>query len=176
MNLNDDVALIYTRLSISAPFYGYLKLLKATRKGNKSLRSYPGIELWTSRTEGRALTNCADLLLFSAYESAALTMEWKSDCQSCEFSLALKRWRIVKPAYISASDLDSSCITPQVKINLKQLLVNFRRPSSQAILFGYSRNEDMVPGLKTVWKKSFIAPPLCISQIIWVVTSFAFWI
>ena len=38
-------------LSISAPLYGYLKLLKATRKGSrkKDLWSHMGIELGTSR-------------------------------------------------------------------------------------------------------------------------------
>ena len=47
-------------LPISALFYGYLKLIKATRKGKsqkKNLGSHLGIKLGTSRTEGRALLN-----------------------------------------------------------------------------------------------------------------------
>ena len=47
-------------LPISALFYGYLKLLKATRKGKsqkKNLGSHLGIKLGTSRTEGPALLN-----------------------------------------------------------------------------------------------------------------------
>lgn len=51
-------------LSISAPFYGYLKLLKKLRgkerSRKKNSRSHLGIELGTTRTEGCPLTNCAN--------------------------------------------------------------------------------------------------------------------
>ena len=50
-------------LSISGPSYGYLKLHKATWKGKKlkkDLRSRMGIELKTSRTKGRVLTDCGN--------------------------------------------------------------------------------------------------------------------
>ena len=51
-------------ISISAPVYGYLKLIKAKLKGKKSRKKdsimvTPMIELGTTCTEGRALTNCA---------------------------------------------------------------------------------------------------------------------
>ena len=50
-------------LSMTAPFYACLKLLKVTRKGKKSkegLEVSLRIELETSRTEGRARTNRAN--------------------------------------------------------------------------------------------------------------------
>ena len=49
--------------TLSPPFYGYLKLHKATWKGKKLIkvfRSQIGIELKTSRTKGRMLTECAN--------------------------------------------------------------------------------------------------------------------
>ena len=51
-------------LFINAPFKGYLKLVKATQKGEwlkQGCEVTPGIEQGTSRTEGRALSNCATL-------------------------------------------------------------------------------------------------------------------
>ena len=53
----------YPPLSINAPFQGYLKLVKATQKGEKLKQGcgVTGIELGTSCTEGRALANCAIL-------------------------------------------------------------------------------------------------------------------
>ena len=52
----------YPPLSINAPFYGYLKLIKATQKGEK-LKQGCGVtgDLGTSRTEGCALTNRANV-------------------------------------------------------------------------------------------------------------------
>ena len=57
----------YRLLSISAPFYGYLKVLEATRKGKQSKQ---GFEITTSKRsrgsaaspciEGRAVTNYAN--------------------------------------------------------------------------------------------------------------------
>ena len=53
-------------LSISAQFYGYLRLLKATREAiersrrKKDLQSHLGIKLRTPRIEGHVLTNCAN--------------------------------------------------------------------------------------------------------------------
>ena len=63
-NTEADGALILPPLSISAPFNGYLKLIKAhgkERSRKKDLRSHLGIELrGTLRTEGSTLTNCAN--------------------------------------------------------------------------------------------------------------------
>ena len=53
----------YSPLSISAPFYEYSKLIKATQKGKKFKQGCkvtgPGIELGTCHTKGGALTNYA---------------------------------------------------------------------------------------------------------------------
>ena len=51
----------YSPPSINAPFQGYLKLVKATQEGEtlKQGCDVTGIELGTSPTEGRALTNGA---------------------------------------------------------------------------------------------------------------------
>ena len=49
--------------------YGYLKLFKATRKGKKSKQdgfSHPSIDLWTFRTESRAITDCANPFYFDS--------------------------------------------------------------------------------------------------------------
>ena len=62
--LEVDGALLLPPLSINAAFQGYLKLVKATQKGErlkKGCEVTPGIEQGTSRTEGRALSNCATL-------------------------------------------------------------------------------------------------------------------
>ena len=58
-----DSALILIPLYINAPYQGFLKLVKATQKGEKLKQGchVTRIELETSRTEGRALTNCATL-------------------------------------------------------------------------------------------------------------------
>ena len=57
-------------LFISAPFYGYLKLLKKLRgkerSRKKNSRSHLGIELWTSHTEGCPLTNCSNPFSFQS--------------------------------------------------------------------------------------------------------------
>ena len=60
----------YPPLSISALFYGFLKLLKATQKGKKSKEGFvltPGNELRTSRAEGSELTSCANPSSLTGY-------------------------------------------------------------------------------------------------------------
>ena len=57
------IKIIIIIIIIRAPFYEYLKLLKATRKERsrkKDSWSHLGIELGTFRTEGRELTSCAN--------------------------------------------------------------------------------------------------------------------
>ena len=59
--------LLYSPLSIKAPFLWYLKLDKLHKKErswNKDVMSQ-GIELGTSHTEGRTLTNCGWALALS---------------------------------------------------------------------------------------------------------------
>ena len=68
-NLRPTVHPFYPPLSIGAPFYGYLKLFKATRKGKKSKQdgfSHPSIDLWTFRTESPAITDCANPFSFGS--------------------------------------------------------------------------------------------------------------
>ena len=49
---------LLSSLSISAPFYGYLKLHGKGRSRKKDLWSHLRMEFGTSRTEGRPLTIC----------------------------------------------------------------------------------------------------------------------
>ena len=64
----DDSAVILPPSSLS------MLRLTGTRKGKKSkeiiqLSSHLRIELWTSRTEGRALTNCANPWSITLYQA-----------------------------------------------------------------------------------------------------------
>ena len=56
----DGALILAPRITLHpCPIKGYLKVRGRERSRNKDLRCHLGIEHGTSRTEGRALTNCA---------------------------------------------------------------------------------------------------------------------